>query len=397
MPQRVCKDWLTTVAQLVRNTESPEHYWLWSGLYTLSAALERRAWVEYGLDKIYPNLYIILVSPPGKCRKGPPLGLSRRLLHKVGIGVAVDSTSKESLVNEMSEAFKQIAISGEGTVQQSPLAVVSKEFSSLLAVDAKKMIEFLTAIFDHNEDVWEYKVLKRDPDKIYGPCLGLFAATTPSYLSYNVPYEAFGDGFFSRVIFVAATDKRQRVAIPKLTDSDQQLIKDLAHDLNIVSHLSGPFKWTKPAEDYFTEWYNALDKKYAELPDERFHGFIERAHVAVLKTTMAWRVSYSDELVFKIDDIGKAIDLIEMVFKNLSTAFGALGRSERSLDIHDIIRQLKVSSPISFSSLYTDNWRNMTPTILREVIDALKARKCIKVGYTEAGEEMVTWDGEEEE
>jgi len=390
MSERRCENWLKTLGQVVDRTEAPAHYWLWSGLFTLGAAMERKVWVPYGLDDIYPNHYIILVSPPGKCRKGGPIALSKRFLEKVQCTVSKDSTSKQALCNELAASFAQVVLPEMGTVQQSPMAVISKEFSSLLSVDPKQMIEFLTDIYD-SHDVWEYRVLSREPEKLYGPCVGLFAATTPTYMANNLPYEAFGAGFFSRVVFIIGTEKKQRIPRPMLDEEERYLMKDLVHDLGIIRHLRGPFQWEDKAGEYFDAWYNELDVKYAEIKDERFHGFIERAHISVLKTAMCIRVSYSDDLTFTVNDIGQAIEEVNSIFPTLSMAFGAMGRSERSQDIQDVMNQLKVVSPISFSQLLGDNWMNMTSPALREVIDVLQKRKMIRSEYRADGEEWYYW------
>jgi len=391
--ERRCENWLKTVAKIVEGTEAPAHYWLWSGLFTLCAALERKVWVPYGLDNIYPNLYVVLVSPPGKCRKGGPVSLSKRLLEAVQCTVAKDSTSKQALCNELSQAFRQVVLPVQGTVQQSPMATISKEFSSLLSVDPKAMIEFLTDLYD-SHDVWEYRVLSRDPEKLYGPCMSVFAATTPTYLANNLPYEAFGAGFFSRVVFVSGIEKRQRVPRPTLREEDEALLRDVIHDLGIIKRLRGPFMWEENAGKLFDEWYEELDGKYREVKDERFHGFIERAHINVLKVAMAIRVSHSSKLVFTTNEIGMAITEIDAIFPTLSRSFGAMGRNERSQDIQDVMGQLRIFGQLSFSQLLADNWANIGVGALREVIDVLQKRKCIDTFYGSNGEETYKWKEE---
>lgn len=389
--RRRCENWLKSFGKVVSGTESPDHYWMWSGIHTLCAALERRVWLEYGLDPVYPNMYVVLVSPPGRCRKGPPISLSKRMLKAVGARVSTDSGSKQQLVNEIATSFRQITIPQVGQVQQSPMAVVSKEFSSLLAIDPKTMIEFLTDIYDSHE-MWEYKVLSRDPEQIYGPCVSLFAATTPSYLANNVPYEAFGAGFFSRVVFVVGMNKRKRVPRPELSEEKEMLIEDLVYDLKQIRKLAGPIEWTEEAGELFDQWYMTLDEKYRTLKDERFWGFIERAHIQVLKVAMAITVARGDELVFTPDAIGQAIDMIEDIFCDLPKAFGSLGRSELAQDTHDIIWQLQQTKGwITFSQLISDNWQNMSPSTLKQVLETLEAKGALVRRFGANGKEEIKW------
>lgn len=398
MKERRLSNWLAGIGDLTERTEAPEHFWLWAGISTLCSALQRKVWVPYGLDKIRPNLYIILVAPPGKCRKGGPVALSKRLLQTIGCTVSVDSTSKESLTMELANAVITVDIPDQGPTAHSPMAVISKELSSLLAVDAKKMIECLTDLYDDHE-VWEYKTKHGKPNKIYGPCVSVFAATTPYYIANNLPYEAFGAGFFSRVVFVVGDDKKCRIPIPEITDRALSILKDLEHDLNIISHLRGEFRWSGEGRDLFENWYYKLDSKYREVKDDRFHGFIERAHVQVLKAAMAIGVSESSNLEFGGDDIGRAIDLIEGIFPDLSKAFGGLGRSDLSLPMHQIREQMMIIQEITFSQLFAENWRNFSPDEFGATIRALTTIGEIEItadrnsrgGY----EQRLTWKGGE--
>jgi hypothetical protein len=53
---------------------------------------------------------------------------------------------------------------------QCPVALISKELSSFMAVNPKEMIEVLTDLFD-SHDVWEYKTSEKGTDKLYGVCV----------------------------------------------------------------------------------------------------------------------------------------------------------------------------------------------------------------------------------
>ncbi len=380
--ERVCPNWLKSLGELTRNTESPAHFWLWAGIFTICASLNRRVWVPYGFDPVYPNLYVMLVAPPGKCRKGSPLTLSKRLLSDIQASVSVDSSSKESLVKDLASRLRTEG-AGDDIVPVSPMAIISKELSSLLSVDAKKMIEILIELYD-SHDVWEHKVLSREPDKIHGPCLSLFAGTTPTWMASNIPYESFGAGFFSRVIMVVGEDKPHKVPIPHLSEADAKLYRMLRHDLNIIRQLWGPFTWPDEAKAVFVRWYNTLDRKYSEIRDERFHGFIERAHLAVIKTAMAIRLAQDNSLVFIPDDLGQAIDLVEQVFVDLPKAF--------SMDA--IVRQLVAAKQVKFSMLFKANWMNVTEETLWKIIKSLGRMKLITSEYqTTDNDYIITWKG----
>ena len=377
---RQCENWLRSLSGLVANTEAPAHYWLWSGIVTLNCTLERKCWVPYGLNTIYPNLYVVLVSPPGKCRKGGPIALTRRFLDKLELNVAVDSTSKECLVADIATGIKQFTLSMGDFVQQSPMAILSSEFSSILAIDIKGMIERLTDIYD-SADIWQYKTKGGGLDKLFGPCVSLFAATTPNYLANNLPYDAFGAGFFSRVIFIYGDEKRQRIPRPTIPKSEAGTVQKLVADLHEINELHGPFDFSKEAGTLFDDWYMNLDSLYKEVPDEKFHGFIERAHLAVMKVAMALTVAQSNELVFTGDTMGQALVLVNDVFKSLAKTFGASGQSSTKDSTALIIGYLARVKKITRSQLLKAQWQNTNDVELEGVLRTLDQMKAIKIEY----------------
>ena len=135
--------------------------------------------------------------------------MAKKLLSEIKCNVGVDSSTKPSLTRELSQCTAVEALPSGEFMTHSSMALVSKELSSLM-IDLKNMVECLTDLYDTHE-VWEYKTKGAGKDEIYGPCLGVFAATTPSWVTNNLPYEAIGDGFFSRIVVVTGDSKRKRV------------------------------------------------------------------------------------------------------------------------------------------------------------------------------------------
>ena len=58
-------DWIDTYLKYTKGTPTPSIFRLWSAITAVSGAVERRVWVETGKGKLYPNLYTLLVGPPG--------------------------------------------------------------------------------------------------------------------------------------------------------------------------------------------------------------------------------------------------------------------------------------------------------------------------------------------
>lgn len=377
LPQRKLTNWLAALEELTGNTETPAHFWMWSGLFTLNSAMQRKVWLDYGFEKVLPNLYIFLIATPGKCRKAAAISLAKKMLVEIKCNVGVDSSTKPSFTQELSRCTGIEQMPDGEFMTHSSMSLISKELSSLM-IDLRNMVDCLTDIYDYHHPTWEYKTKGAGKDEIYGPCVGVFAATTPSWMANNLPYEAIGDGFASRIVMVTGDTKRTRVPRPVLTAEQDALYRDIVHDLGIVNLLKGGFEWSAEAKRVFDAWYERIDTHYESIEDERFHGFLERMHVIVLKVCMALRVSYSNSLVFTGDDMSSAISLVEDVLPTLPEAFGPLGRSTQAPDVQRIMDQFKKRKKMTKEELYRRNWRHCSDRAIAEVLATLIGMGFIK-------------------
>ena len=390
--KRKLKNWLSGLQEYVEDTEAPRDFWLWGGIFTLCTALQRRVWLPYGLEPVYPNIYVLLVAPPGKCRKAGPPSLAKKMLKKVNIPVSIDSFSKRDFTKELAELYKteHFTLNGK-TKPQTPIGLVSKEMSSLLAVDPKGMIEVLTDLFD-SHDEWEYGTSGQGHDKLYGVCVSCFIATTPIWFAANLPQEAIGGGFTSRFAIITGYDKYKRVAIPSIPD--EGLYNQLLSDLSIVAMLTGEFQWTDDSKAHFKKWYKTLDDKVGETKDDRLHSFIERMHVIAIKVAMAIHVSYSNELVLELEDMQAATELLETVLKTAGDALGGHGRSITSVDVELIMKQIRHRGSITFEELLAINYRNTNKGELLTVLETIEAMKIAEGKTSAAGVTTYYWRGE---
>lgn len=391
--KRKLTNWLTGLQEYVEDTEAPRDFWLWGGLFTLCTTLQRRTWLPYGLEPIFPNIYVLLVAPPGKCRKAGPPTLAKKMLMKTGIPVSIDSFSKRDFTKELAELYKTEHFTYNNELRpQTPIGLISKEMSGLLAVDPKGMVEVLTELYD-SQDEWEYGTSGKGHDKLYGVCISCFIATTPSWLAANLPQEAIGQGFTSRFAIITGYDKYKRVPIPSIPS--EHLYSELLHDLSIVAMLTGEFKWTKNSKEYFENWYSTLDDKVNATKDERLHSFIERMHVTALKVAMAIHVSYSNELIIKLSDIEASTELLETVLKTAGDALGGHGRSITSVDIELIMRQIRHRRNVTFPELLSINYRNTNKPELLTVLDTIIAMGMVEERVSADGIKSYRWKGEE--
>lgn len=393
--KRKVSNWLNGLQQYVEDTEAPRDFWLWGGIFTICAALQRRVWLPYGLEPIYPNIYVLFVAPPGWCRKALPLTVAKKMLKKAGMNVSKDSSSKRALTKEMAELYKTSHFTLNGKmIPQTPLAIISKEMSSLLAVDPKGMTEVLTDLFD-SHDEWEYGTAGQGEDNLYGVCVSCFIATTPTWLSANLPQEAIGGGFTSRFAIVTGYDIYKSVPIPPIPD--KRVYEMLVSDLSMIGMLAGEIEWASEAKDRFEGWYKTLRPRVPDIKDERLHPFVSRMHVIALKVAIAMHIAYSNELVIELKDMEGAIELLESVLDTASDALGGHGRSITSQDVENVMRQIRFRGKVTFKDLLAMNYRNTNKKELETVIETILGMGAVQEHTTSKGTKIYKWLGKKTE
>lgn len=402
---RILSSWLDGLKEYAEETEAPRQFWLWAGISTLASALQRKTWLFFGQEKLYPNLYVLLVGPPA-CRKNAPISFSKRILGELNIPVAADSSSKRRFTSALDKtgATEQFYYKGK-PMPQCALSLTSSEFSSIFAVNLKEMVEVLTDVYD-SQDTWKYETEGKGQDKLYNVCVNALAATTPGWIMDNLPQSAIGGGFTSRFVMVYGDLVYKRVTIPWLKgiedlgnlgviEKQDKLWRALMSDLmHIHSDLIGPFEWDPEAFKIFDSWYRRIDEKIRDTQDERLHPFVGRMHTMVLKVAMSLRVGYSDELIITPPEIKAAVGLLDEVLKTASDAFGGHGRSKTGPDVQRVMNQLKILRNSSFRELMSVNYRHLNKTELQGVLATIESMGMIRIVFSgDSPDGKIFWVG----
>ena len=392
MSSRKCSNWISSLLDYVEDTESPRTFWVWSAISTVANALQRKVWLPFGLDTLYPNLYILLVAPPGRCRKGAPIGFSKRILTEIGVPVFVDSPTKRALTKELARISSTCQFKYKDKPKvQCPLAVISKELSSFLAVDLKSMIEVLTDLYD-SHDVWEYKTSEKGTDKLFGVCINCFLATTPSWMSTNLPDEAIGGGFTSRFVLVAGDQKYKFVPIPP--KPPRAIYQDLVADLFYISNLVGEFHFDPEAEEMFREWYATIEPTIKKVHDDRLHGYMERIHTMALKVSMILSICEVSSLIIRPGDMQQAISLLQDVLRTAPKALGTHGRSRIAFDTDRVLQQVRQLKEVTFTELHQMNWMHADNEELMRIVENCKSLGRVECSYLPQGEIIIRYKKE---
>lgn len=299
-------DWIDDFMTYTDGIPSPEIFRLWSAISTIAGALERRVWITTARNALFPNLFLMLVSPPA-VGKTQAIMNTQDLWHAMKkLKVAPSSVTKASLIDAISSARQNIPLAnGKGLIEYSSLQVASSEFGVLVP---KYDMEFLSVLTDIYDCPRVYRETRRTLNKeidIHKPQLNFIAGTQPGFLASLLPEEAWNQGFMSRVIMIYSAQP-VRVSLFEALEPRQDLFKSLVERLVSMTKLYGGFLLDDDAKHELERWARTgMDP----IPEHsKLQNYCGRRVLHILKLTMIAAISRSGELRITLEDVNRARD-----------------------------------------------------------------------------------------
>jgi len=366
---RKCKDWLDTYLAYTDNSEPPTLFKIWCGISAICSALQRKCWMEWD-TYTYPNMYIVLVAPPGKGRKGTAMKPAQNLIADLGIAQAPKSVSRSAMIKAMVNAKQETEIEGENIVHNS-LSVYSSELSVFLGKENYELIATLTMWFDCEPD-WNYSTRLHGEEMVEGIWVNMLGATTPEYLASSLPQDAVGGGLTSRIIFVYGDRKSKICPTPFPTSEEVALYETLIHDLERILMLAGRFEYTGDWLDAHTEWYKASEEKPPFDEHPVLGKYVERRSLHLRKLCMAMSASRSNELVLRKVDFDRALSILLKTEQLMPYVFSGRGRASHSVVLAQVLKWLAQTGVLTLEDIIRRFKHDATQSEILEIIRLLE-------------------------
>lgn len=398
---RILQDWITAYLRLVENTEPPISYHVWVAISSIAAALQRKVWLSWGFECIRPNLYVILVGPSGKARKGTAINIGKSLLHELAclrsLSIASEDMTRESLIRAMRRSISSYQTPDGKIHFHCSLTAFSEELGVFLGVNDANFLLTLTDWYDSAES-WTYETKNQGTDSLQGVCFNLLGATAPDWFQTVLPREAVGGGFTSRIIFVVEEEKGKTVPKPVVTEEEERLRKSLIHDLCRINSMIGEFKFSPDGEEAYVKWYEEHDKEMAAgrppVEDPRFSGYCERKATHLRKLMMIMSASRGDSMTITKQDFERASKILRAAELKMNKAFGGLGRAKYADSTEAVMNYIRAVGAVARSDVLRRFYRDVDAPTMRIIEEVLVQMKVIQIReLVDRGDRVYIWVG----
>lgn len=363
MPNRRCEDWLKSFVEYSSFGEAPLKMLFWTGVSTVCGALRRRVWIDMKYFQWVPNMYIVMVAPPGIVSKSTTANVGMNLLRQVpGIKFGPDVVTWQALVESLSQNG-EMALDPE-TGEYLPMACVtiaSDEFGTFLNPDDREMVDVLVSLWDGKRGSFTKVTKSSGNDSIENPWINVIACTTPAWIAGNFPQYMIGGGFTSRCIFVFTEAKRQEIAYPdeNVPEHFNKLKGDLIHDLEIISTLIGEMKISPGAREWGRDWYTQHWRNSPkELNTDQFAGYLARKQTHIHKLAMVLSASQRDDRLITTEHLAFAVDTLSALESDMPRVFTSIGQDKVTSGTTQIIHIITKEGSMSKAELYRYMYRD---------------------------------------
>lgn len=403
-PSWVKNPFLKKHLQYVNNTESPVIMHIWSAISAAAAAMGRHVWLEQGTGNMFPNMYILLVGPPG-VRKNSAINYAVKILREsTGVKFAPDDTGgqRQGLIVALEDSesddvsaqlggtdladinllVKDDVLSSLGKVKLNltaddpdahALYICATEFGSFLGQGSLDMTRFLIKMWDAED--YTYKI-RKEYNILKNPLLNLLGGTTAADLSTLLPPEAIGQGFMSRIILVFASQKAKR-----LPPSKSFLNNNLSKDLEKVYKFL--FETLEGKMIMSNEAAKVSDKIYMEdikIADTRFIHYSERRQDHLTKLAMVLAATKMSDTIAPAD-MEEANNILLQTERTMTDALGEYGLSPLAVARQKMVEFIQhANGPVSDNILWMMLRKDMRMLDFKNCLSELiNARKILQV------------------
>jgi len=323
-------DLVDEMIELTEGQLSPDIFRKWAAIGLVSIALSRDKFSQLLPEPTYPNLFVLLVGPPG-CGKTVALNAVERwadrtdTIKKLVLPNSCTMRAMTGLLGIEHDKDEKFAGSNKN------LNVICKgvgffsEFNNFLGPLDRDMFSALAELWDCKEKYW-HKTQHSGEDHIRNVYLAFVAGVQPSYFA-DIPATVYQRGLPSRLIMIHSDEVIDPV-YGDYTQSEENRIrnKQLISALAGLDSKPGKYLWTREAIARLNKWIkeerDITGPVAAGLEDYR----ARRAH-HLIKLAMIAGASQHQDIRVEVGDFERAIEWLTEAEEFMPKAVEHVGTS----------------------------------------------------------------------
>lgn len=375
---RQLDNWISSYIEYMGDTEHPTAYHIWNAIACMAGILQRRVYMEWGMQTIYPNMYIFLIGRSG-LGKGESMKPVIELFETTKFPLAAESITTAELIVTLNGEKSKFLQNGTLTTHAS-VTIFAKELSVLLGQKDLKKIAYLTDWYD-SPDRWQDSTKTQGKYIIENLCLNILGASASDWFESILPAESIGGGFTSRVIFIVEHEKAKIIPKPIYTNWHRKLKKSLIEDLKEIKKIQGLFQFNTEAYDayalFYTKQEEDIKKNIWPVKDPTFAGYTNRRTLHLRKLSIIFAASRGSKGEIILSDFEKAVLVLKNAESKMPRLFGEIGSSNTGIIINNVLEYLTTYSKVTKSRLLRIFYKDIDSSNIEVIENTLVTMEAI--------------------
>lgn len=298
-------DFVEKFLEFTHERPSPEIFRKWAAITTLSGALEKRVWTRTKAGNQYPNLYVMLVAPPG-VGKSQAINPAEQILKSTKkFLIAPNSVTAASFVDALARAQRTVLLPNNKFLEYHHLFVFAAELGVFMNSHDLGFLSMINELFDHKESYREERRHSlKDPIDIPKPMTTLLVGSQPGFLATLLPDAAWTMGWTSRLLMVYSNSAPNVPIFGEYENHDTEQAL-LVKKLEEAADYYGEIKWDARAIASIEAWRK---DNWAPVPDHpKLANYVpRRGTIFAIKLAMVSAMSRGETLAIRECDVDRA-------------------------------------------------------------------------------------------
>lgn len=337
---RKCKDWIEGFREFAQPYNTGELFREWLGVWQVSTAVTRQVCSMVHGQATYPNLFLMLVAPPGGGKSQIISAARRVIIPATQISCIPASVTRAGLIDYMVQNLRTRKAPDGTLVPTNECIALSDEINGILPGYEVEHLTLYNELWD-NKAVYKARTREKGEYSLQMPYCSIVTGAQPAYLGQLLPEQAWGMGFMRRTIMVFDTSTEHKDAF-EVTSVDMALLSKLVADLKEIKNLFGWFAWDDAAKELYREWW--VRGKGAPVPQNKrlAMGYNSTRAQNFFKLAMIFSLSRTSEMRVTVKDAARALELLTRTEDRMRLIFAEMSAAGVTNTYGDLIDAVRV-------------------------------------------------------